>query len=88
MVSPESIPKSNIMQTGKVLFRNIYVYICTHMNSKTVSAERGHEFESVQDIWGWGWKGRLIIKGRGKCYNYTTISIKEEGNIKGTFRSY
>lgn len=87
MVSPENIRKSNIMQTGEILFRNIYVYICTHMNSKTVSAERGHEFERVQGIWGWDWKGRLIIKGRGKCCNYTTISIKGKGNIIGMFRS-
>lgn len=88
MVSPESIHKSNIMQTGKVLFRNIYVYICTHMNSKTVSDERGHEFESVQGIRGWSWKGRLIIKGRGKCCNLYYNLNKGGGNIKGTFRSY
>lgn len=34
------------------------------MNSKTISAERNHEFERVQGICEWGWKGRFVRKGR------------------------
>lgn len=49
------------------------------MNSKTISAERNHEFERVQGICEWGWKGRFVRKGRGKRCTYTTISKKGGG---------
>lgn len=46
--SPENIHMSRIMQTEKVIGRNLYVYTCRCMPVTTINEERGHRFEREQ----------------------------------------
>lgn len=55
---------SNIVWTQEVIFRNIYVYTCTHMKAITVSEK---EAIKLEEHWKCLWEG---LKGRKRREKY------------------
>lgn len=60
IIKPENKHTSNIVWTQEVIFRNIYVYTCTHMKEIAVSEKGVHKGRSL-------WED---LKGRNRREKY------------------
>lgn len=75
MVSSENMQTNNIIWTGKIILRNIYVYTNAHMHTiSSTDEKRGCEFEGEQG----GVGGRLRRKERER----ETVGIKRQPQNK------
>lgn len=58
ITEPENKHTSNIVWTQEVIFRNIYVYTCTHMKAITVSEKGGHKVGRALEVSMGGFEGK------------------------------